>query len=148
MYIIVLILAIILIAVSLSIEGIFYILDFPSLIIVLGISVLLFLVTGLWNDFKRAVRLTLTKGNFYEVLELKRSLLALQALRIIVICTGVYGTVIGALGLAQSTYSPYDLLPSVAVVLISIFYSLSVILITLPMTFKIKGLLLNKENDN
>jgi len=128
--------------------GIFYLFDIPSFIVVFGISIPLFGITGLWNDFRRAIKIAYSKENLYEIYELKKSLLAIKAFQVLLIFSGLYGTIIGFIGILQGDYRPNNFLPLISVSLITLFYSITAILLMIPISYRIKSLILDKEEES
>ncbi|MCH4889112.1 hypothetical protein EZV73_16065 [Acidaminobacter sp. JC074] len=148
MYLIALIVTLIIMMLAVFGSGLFYVFDSLSLIVVFGVSIALLLVTGLWRDFKRSVRIMFIKKNPYNLHELYRAKLSVTAFQALLLTSGLYGTVLGLIALLQGNQRPNIFLPSVSVSLITLFYSLTAIIILMPIRFKIKSLIIDLEHKN
>ncbi len=115
--------------------------DFPSLLIILALTIPVLMSSGLLSDFFRGFALMGKKINYYSSIDLKRILeadrLAIRAL----LLAGAVGTIIGTVALLAKLDDPSLFGPSLSVALITVLYSLILISIILPVKAKVSTIL-------
>lgn len=130
-------------------SSIFIFLDIPSILIVIFLSLSLLHVSGLFNDFRRALKImTLKENNFYSISELKRSELAVNAFKKLVFLSGIFATLIGIVAVLALSDQGMDLLKSASVAMLTTLYSLIIIIMITPIENKIKGYIIDLNSED
>lgn len=144
------ILAIIIILATMFISSggtqLFVFLDLPSLIVVFTLSLSLLFVSGLWRDFRRALKISVSKDNFYNIHELKRAELSVRLTQRLLFASGAFASLLGLIAMFALLDDTASFLPAVSVALLTLFYSLIFILLLFPINYRIKAIILDKEN--
>lgn len=118
--------------------------DPASLIFLIGISGVLLLASGLWQDFRRALRAAFSKQNIYTPLELKNSVLAVRLTLALLFFTGIFASLMGIVALLAMNEQE-KFLPYMSVALLTTLYSWVIILMLLPIQYKLKALIMDEE---
>lgn len=130
-----------LIAIASFSAGMVAFIDIPSLLVIVGLSFPIVMASGLMPDFLKGFVLMGSKTNPYSIVELKRieqaNGLAIKSF----LLSGILGTLIGFVGLFSHVSNPDVVLPSMAVALITVPYSLVFVFIVLPIDAKVKAVL-------
>ena len=126
-------------------ESIYNVLDLPSLLIILIITIPMVLASGLFPDLKRAFKLITLKNVVYTKLELQRSLEAVRLTVKLVVFSGIFGSLIGLINILRYLSNPEYLGPNMSVMLICLLYSLFGGFIFMPIMAKIKVMLFSLE---
>lgn len=122
--------------------------DAPSILMIVLMTVPMLMASGLLPDFKRAFRVMMTKSNLFTEEELKKSLLAVRLTTQLVMFSGLFGTLIGGISMLGKIDQISKIGPSVAVMVLTIFYAFCFVIILLPVQAKIKSLLISFESKN
>lgn len=121
--------------------------DPPSLLVVILIPLVLTVISGLGRDLLRAFKIIQSKENIYSLSELNRSKIAVDAFQAYVWMAGGFGTILGMVTLF-SIIDDMDLfLPSVSVSLLTLLYSLIIVILVMPLKYKIKGVVASIDGD-
>lgn len=125
-------------------SSLFIFLDIPSILIIILLSFSLLHASGLFNDFRRALRImTLKENTFYSLSELKRAELSVKSLKKLFLLSGIFATLLGVVAIF-ALYTDYTtILRSTSVAMLTTFYSLIIIILLTPIENKIKGCIID-----
>jgi flagellar motor component MotA len=101
--------------------------------------------SGLFADFIRAFSIIATKSKEYTIIELKKSLTAIQLAVKLILASGFLLSLIGVVAVLSQLADPSKIGPSLAVAILSILYTLFTIILFLPIEYRIKSLLFERE---
>ncbi len=119
--------------------------DIPSLILILGFTIPILMASGVLGDFVKSFKVMTVRENTASVFELKRMLLANALAMAMFILSGILGTLIGAVSIMNYAEAGVNLLPSVAISLITTLYGFVLMILLIPIRVKIKAILLSLE---
>jgi hypothetical protein len=111
-------------------------LDFPSLLVILGITVPILLASGLLPDLGKGFRLMTAKENPFSLFELKRIRQACHLSQRVLPLAGVLGTLVGLVGLLTHLDDPTKFGPAVAMSLLTFIYAAVMLFVILPIHAK------------
>lgn len=120
-------------------------LDIPTFIVLISFFVPMMFSSGLHKDFARAFNIIATKSNSYTTIELKKSLIAIGLAIKLILVSGFLLSIIGFVAMLSQLSDPSQLGPSLAVAILSILYSLFTTILFLPIQYRIKALLSERE---
>lgn len=112
-------------------------LDMPSLICILVLTVPILLRSGLGRDFMRAFKL-LRKGYTCHLSELRRTLDAVELMQKQVLCAGILCMLISFIYVLHSMNTPESLGPCIAVAVLTLFYAVIMEMLLLPLQIEAK----------
>ncbi len=115
--------------------------DFPSLFVILGLSLSILLASGLLPDFLKGFKLMGAKENPFTALELKRIRRACRLAIQSFLLGGFVGTMIGSVGVLASLNDPAKIGPNLAVAMLTVLYALIFVFLVLPVQAKVKTVL-------
>lgn len=126
-------------------ESIFNVLDLPSLLIILMITIPMLLASGLFPDLKRAFKVITVKKADFTKLELQRALEAVRLTVRLIVFSGVFGSIVGLINILRYLSNPEALGPNMSVMLICTLYSIFAGFIFMPISSKIKVMLFSMD---
>lgn len=124
---------------SFSSNGLIYF-DFPSLLVIFGLSTPVIIASGLWKDLMKGFRLMQYKINPYSLVELKKILIAIQMSLKVILLAGFLGTLVGSIAFMSMVDSQHYG-PSFSVALLTLFYALLFSAFLLPIEAKTKAVI-------
>jgi len=122
--------------------------DPPSILIVILIPLALIVISGLWRDLKRAFKIILSKENIYTRSELKKSEVAIKAFQTYVCLSGIFGTLVGMVTVLSILDDMDKLLPSISVSMLTLFYSLFIVILLMPIKYRIQSLIVEVDGED
>lgn len=114
-----------------------YLIDFPSLIIILVFTAPVLFGNGMWKDFKRAFSL-LRKKYTCHLSELKRTLDVVEMMQRQLIYAGIIGMLLSFIHLMRMLSDPASIGPNLSVAILTMFYALLLEMLLLPLQFEVK----------
>jgi len=121
--------------------------DFPSILIILALTMPMLMSSGLLSDFFRGFAIMGKKINYYSSIDLKRILEADRLVIRALLLTGAIGTIIGTVSLLAKLDDPSSFGPPLSFALITILYSLILTSIILPVKAKVSTILATLEQE-
>lgn len=119
--------------------------DIPSLILILGFTIPILMASGVLGDFVKSFKVMTSRENKASVYELKRMLLANALAMAMFLISGILGTLIGGVSIMHYAEAGVNLLPSVAISLVTTLYGFVLMILLIPIRVKIKAILLSLE---
>ena len=110
-----------------------YLLDFPSMVILLIVIIPSLIQTGLLKDFNNSFRLIIGKKSNGTFREIKRAITAIQLVRKSAMKTAIFSACISFIVIMRQLSSPAQLGPNLAVAILSISYAAILNIVFLPM---------------
>lgn len=110
-----------------------YLIDLPSLLILLFITVPVLIQTELLKDFNNSFRLTVGKKTEASFKEIKRAIAALELVRKTAFYTAVFSACVSVIIIMRNLTTPEKLGPTLAVAILTIVYAAFLNIIFLPM---------------
>lgn len=110
-----------------------YLLDFPSMVILLIVIIPSLIQTGLLKDFNNSFRLIIGKKSNGTFREIKRAITAIQLVRKSAMNTAIFSACISFIVIMRQLSSPAQLGPNLAVAILSISYAAILNIVFLPM---------------
>lgn len=114
-----------------------YLIDFPSLIIILVFTAPVLFGNGMWKDFKRAFSL-LRKKYTCHLSELKRTLDVVEMMQKQLIYAGIIGMLLSFIHLMRMLSDPASIGPNLSVAILTMFYALLLEMLLLPLQLEVK----------
>lgn len=114
-----------------------YLLDPPSLIIMLVLTVPVLLRGGMWKDFSRAWKM-LRKKYTCHLSEIRRSLDVVEMMQKQVVCAGITSMLLSFIYVLGRLDDPASLGPSVAVAILTMLYAVIFEMLLLPLQIEAK----------
>lgn len=121
--------------------------DLPSIIVILAFCIPMLMASGLLPDLLRSFRIMGQKVNTWSLLELRKTDIALKLAVRLLLLSGILGSLIGIIGLASSLTNMSRLGPNVAVALLTLFYSLLLILMLMPIQARVKAIMITMSEE-
>lgn len=115
--------------------------DIPSIVVILAISLPILLASGLQKDFFRGFRLMALQTNPFTTIELKRTLTAVKLMETAILLAGVLGSLFGCVVLLATIEDMSMLFPSMAVAMLTLVYSLVLWGLLLPVRYRVEAVL-------
>lgn len=122
---------------GLEMKRLLFLIDFPSLIIVLVFTVPVLLRGGMWQDFKRAWRL-LKKDYTCHLSDLRRTLDVVEMMQKQVLYGGVVSVLMSLITVLGNLSDLASLGPNLAVAILSMLYALLIEMLLLPLQLEVK----------
>lgn len=113
------------------------VIDIPSLLCILILSVPVLFRSGLGKDFLRAFKL-LNKKYQCHLSELKRTLDAVEMMQKQVLCAGVFSMLFSFVYVLAALNAPENLGPNMAIAVLTIFYAVIIEMLLLPLQIEVK----------
>ena len=110
--------------------------DFPSLLVILGVTVPILLASGLLPDLGKGFRLMTARENPFSLFELKRIRQACHLTQRVLPLAGVMGTLVGLVGMLTHLDDPTKIGPAVAMSLLTFIYAVVMLFVILPIRAK------------
>ncbi len=110
--------------------------DFPSLVVILTLTIPILLASGLFQDMVNGFKQMGKKENSYSMIELKRILQACKLTIRARLMSGIIGTIVGTISLLSNLTKPEMIGPSLAVAILTVFYSIVFTFVILPIQAK------------
>jgi len=126
-------------------SGFMVFLDFPSLIIILALSIPTLMASGLLPDFFKGFKLMGQNVNYYTKLDLERILEANKLAVSAFLLSGAIGLISGFIGVLTNLADPSALGHNLAVALYTVLYSLIFIALVLPIKSRVKTIINTME---
>lgn len=120
-------------------------LNLPSILIIVLITATMLMASGLFNDFKRAFKVIMSRDNLFSKVEIEKSYLAIELTIKLIINSGLLGSLIGLIQLLGTLNNPSTIGPNVAVMLLTLFYGLFGTFIFMPIKARLKSMLISFE---
>lgn len=114
-----------------------YLLDFPSLIIVLIFTVPVLFKGGVWKDFVRAWKL-LRKDYTCHLGELRRTLDVVEMMQKQLVYAGIICVLMSLITILGQLSSPEHLGPNLAVAILTLLYTMILEMLLLPLQLEVK----------
>lgn len=146
MYLIgILIFVILLGALAMFSGGIIAYMDFPSLLVVLGLCLPILMASGLMTDFINGFKLMGSRVNPFSIIELRRIEQANRLVMTTLMLSGIMGTLIGIVGMMTHITQADAILPGLAVAVLTTLYALVFVFMVLPVQAKVRAVLSTLE---
>lgn len=120
-----------------NMRSLIYLIDFPSVIIILVFTAPMLFRNGMWRDFKRAFSL-LRKKYSCHLSELKRTLDVVEMMQKQLIYAGVIGMLLSLIHLLHILSEPASIGPNLSVAILTILYAMILEMLLLPLQFEVK----------
>lgn len=120
-----------------NLRGILFLLDFPSLIIILAFTAPVLFRGEIWKDFLRAWRL-LRKNYTCHLSEIRRSLDVIEMLQKQVLCAGIASMLLSFIHILGLLSDLASLGPHVAVAILTMLYAVVFEMLLLPLQIEAK----------
>ena len=120
-------------SISGSTMNITYLIDLPSMIILLIVIIPALIQTGLWKDFNNSFRLTVGKKLSGSFKEIKRAIAAVQLVRKSAMYAAIFSVCISFVIIMTQLSRPEVFGVNLAVAVLSILYAALINIIFLPM---------------
>ncbi len=114
-----------------------YLIDLPSLVIILILTVPVLLRGGMWKDFKRAWKL-LRKDYTCHLGELRRTLDVVEMMQKQVIYAGIISLLMSLIAILHGLSDPMRLGPNMAVAILTMLYAVCFEMLLLPLQLEVK----------
>ncbi len=114
-----------------------YLIDLPSLVIILILTVPVLLRGGMWKDFKRAWKL-LRKNYTCHLGELRRTLDVVEMVQRQVIYAGIISLLMSLIAILHNLSDPTRLGPNMAVAILTMLYAVCFEMLLLPLQLEVK----------
>lgn len=121
------------------------VIDFPSLIVILGITIPVLLLSGLFKDFVKSFRLLTLSENPFSKIELKKMQASIKLTIKLLGFSGILAAFVGIIASLNGFTDMTILFSNLAISLIAPLYSVLFIIILLPIEAKIKAILSTLE---
>lgn len=115
--------------------------NFPSLIVILALTIPTLMASGLLPDFFKGFKLMGQKVNYYSKLDLERILEANNLAVKAFLLSGTIGLILGFVGILRNLANPAELGPNLALSLLTILYSLIFIALISPIKSKVRTII-------
>lgn len=114
-----------------------YLIDLPSMVIILILTVPVLLRGGMWKDFKRAWKL-LRKNYTCHLGELRRTLDVVEMVQRQVIYAGIISLLMSLIAILHNLSDPMRLGPNMAVAILTMLYAVCFEMLLLPLQLEVK----------
>lgn len=114
-----------------------YLVDFPSAIIILALTVPVLLRGGMWKDFLRAWKL-LNKKYTCHLSEIRRSLDVIEMMQKQLACAGIIGMLLSFIHILHQLSDLASLGPNIAVAILTMLYATIFEMLLLPLQIEAK----------
>ncbi len=146
MYFISLLLVFILMALMPGGTSLHYLIDLPTLLIIILFPSILLWASGQHIPFLRGIKIMTAKSNIYTLKELEQSKLAIQQCIFLVILSACFAYITAYIIILTTLIEGYEFQSQNAVAMISLLYGLIAIMILTPIRFKISSLIVEEDN--
>lgn len=119
--------------------------DFPSLVVIFGITTPFMLISGLLKDFLKSFKILIITENLYSIVELKKMKVAISLAIKLIAFSGILASFFGIIASLSLYTDLKTLLGSISVSLIATLYSILFIICLLPIKAKLSAILSTLE---
>lgn len=119
--------------------------DFPSLLVILLLTLTALLISGLLGDFFKGFKLMGKKENMYSTIELKRICEALKLSIRTALLSGIFGTLIANIAMLSVIGDVSSFPQNFGVAMLTLLYAIVFTFILLPVQSKAKAVLATLE---
>jgi len=126
--------------------GLMVVLDIPSILLLLGLVLSLLAASGLMKDFLRVFRVVKGKTSVFTRTELEKSLLAVRLTMKLLLGSGVFGTMTGAIFIFAQVSEISSMPKALSVSGIILLYAILLWLILLPLQSHLESRLLEPDD--
>jgi len=126
--------------------GLMVVLDIPSILLLLGLVLSLLAASGLMKDFLRVFRVVKGKTSVFTRTELEKSLLAVRLTMKLLLGSGVFGTMTGAIFIFAQVSEIFSMPKALSVSGIILLYAILLWLILLPLQSHLESRLLEPDD--
>jgi len=127
--------------------SIILILDVPSLLLLLILTIPVLLSSGLLKDFNNSFRMVMGNKKITSIVEIKRSIEAVTLVKNILIYGAVFISIFSTIMILKQLDNPESLGPNLAVILITLLYALAVNIVLLPLKSRLQIMLMEHIQD-
>lgn len=121
-----------------------YFIDFPSILYVLIMTVVVLIISGTWKDFLKAFPLAMKKLASTEVRQVKKSMFAVKTAMVAVNAVGVMAFIIGMVIILGKLTDFARIGENLVVAMLSVMYGLVVTLLLIPIYTRLKAKLIEE----
>lgn len=121
-----------------GVGGVVYLLDFVSLFSILLLSLPMLVVTGLTRDFFRSFSIAFSKTCTADKREITRSLTAVKMASRLLLLSGIISSLLGLVSMLHTVADPAYIGPSLSVALLSLLYSMLLMVMLLPVRTRLE----------
>ena len=121
-----------------------YFIDFPSILYVLIMTVVVLIISGTWKDFLKAFPLAMKKLASTEVRQVKKSMFAVKTAMVAVNAVGVMAFIIGIVIILGKLTDFARIGENLVVAMLSVMYGLVVTLLLIPIYTRLKAKLIEE----
>ena len=121
-----------------------YFIDFPSILYVLMMTVVVLIISGTWRDFLKAFPLAMKKLASTEVRQVKKSMFAVKTAMVAVNAVGVMAFIIGIVIILGKLTDFARIGENLVVAMLSVMYGLVVTLLLIPIYTRLKAKLIEE----
>lgn len=121
-----------------------YFIDFPSILYVLIMTVVVLIISGTWRDFLKAFPLAMKKLASTEVRQVKKSMFAVKTAMVAVNAVGVMAFIIGIVIILGKLTDFARIGENLVVAMLSVMYGLVVTLLLIPIYTRLKAKLIEE----
>lgn len=115
-----------------------YFIDFPSILYVLIMTVVVLIISGTWKDFLKAFPLAMKKIASTEIHQVKKSMFAVKTAMVAVNAVGVMAFIIGMVIICGKLSDLASLGPNFVVAMLSIMYGIAITILLIPIYTRLK----------
>lgn len=119
--------------------------DFPSLIVIIGITMPILLTSGLSKDFFKSFKILNINENPYSIVELKKMNISISLAIKLIAASGILASFFGIIASLSLYTDLTQLFNNISVALIATLYSIIFIICLLPIKAKINAILSTLE---
>lgn len=119
-----------------------WLIDFPTMLVMLIFVIPVLMRGGVWRDFKRAFKL-LRKDYTCRLSELRRTKDVLEMIQKQVWYAGILTMMVSVMYVMANISDPAMLGPNIAVVVLTLFYAVIFEMLLLPLVLEVKGRIIN-----
>ena len=121
-----------------------YFIDFPSILYVLMMTVVVLIISGTWKDFLKAFPLAMKKLASTEVRQVKKSMFAIKTAMVTVNAVSVMAFIIGIVIILGKLTDFARIGENLVVAMLSVMYGLVVTLLLIPIYTRLKAKLIEE----
>lgn len=121
-----------------------YFIDFPGILYVLIMTVVVLIISGTWRDFLKAFPLAMKKLASTEVRQVKKSMFAVKTAMVAVNAVGVMAFIIGMVIIFGKLTDFARIGENLVVAMLSVMYGLVVTLLLIPIYTRLKAKLIEE----
>ena len=119
--------------------------DFPSLVVVLGITAIIIVSSGLAKDLVNGFKLMKSRVNTFSLIELKKMEIAVRLAIKSILLSGVLGTMSGTIAILSNIEVIEHLWPSFGVAILTLMYAIVITFLLMPIASRIRATIASLE---